>query len=78
MPVFLCGHAHGASGISFADGFGELFGAADDQQANIIFCGWRGVSRFDLAEEAHEEVNFRLGAAPIFEREGVEGEARAA
>ena len=29
-----------------------------------------------FAEQAHQEIHFGLGAAPVFEREGVEGEAR--
>ena len=59
----------------FADAFGKLFGAADEQQADIVFVEERQFAFQVFAEESHEEFDFGFGAAPVFEREGVESEA---
>ena len=46
------------------------------EEANIIFVDSREFAFQIFAEETHQEIHFGLGAAPIFEREGVESEAR--
>ncbi len=64
---------HGFAGVSL-DGFGKLFGAAEKAHADIVFLEERHLLAKIFAEELHEEFDFGLRTAPIFDGEGVESE----
>ena len=61
-----------ASSMSRADRFRQLLGAADDQQADIVAVDRREFLFQIFAKQAHQEIDFGLRAAPVFQREGVE------
>ena len=46
------------------------------QQANVVLVDVGKFAFQIFAEQAHQEIDFGLGAAPIFQGEGVEREAR--
>ena len=60
----------------FAHGFGKLFGASDNQKTNVIFVDGGKLAFQIFAEEAHQEIDFGLGTAPVFQRERIQGEVR--
>lgn len=63
----------GFAGIAL-DGFGELIGAAEETHADFVFLEERHLLADVFAKKGHEEFDFGLGAAPVFDREGVESE----
>ena len=56
------------------DAVGKFIGAAEETHADIVFLEERHLLAKVFAEELHEEFDFGFGAAPVFDREGVESE----
>ena len=53
-----------------------MFGAADEQEANIVLLHGGEFALQVFAQKAHQKFHFGLRAAPVFQRKGVQGEAR--
>src|SRR4029077_11122019 len=58
----------------FLNGRGKLFGAPEETHTDIVLLKKRHFFTNVLTEKLHEEFNFGLGAAPVFDRESVESE----
>src|SRR6516165_5673062 len=56
----------------FLDGERQIVGAPKEPHTNVVALDQRHLVADVLAEQFHEEFNFRFGAAPVFDREGVE------
>src|ERR1700693_818599 len=54
--------------------FGKLAGAADDQQADVVVVDDGQLLAQVFAQEAHQEIHFGFGAAPVFDGKGVKSE----
>ena len=56
---------------------GNLIGAADDLQADVVADGWTGSSlRRYCRKQAHQKIDFRFGPPPIFQGKRVQGQRR--
>jgi hypothetical protein len=70
--VACCGF-HCFLGVSLNSG-GQIVRTAKKPHADIVALEKRHLFANVFAQELHEEFDFGLGAAPVFDREGVQGE----